>query len=164
MPRRAKMPLRSPLICDEKLWRGSRKPLKAVGISSISFNIHFCLPNDIYDWRVCQVENGAPHSDAGSLAAYHIALCTFFGWLPAPVYSENGSLAHEPRRFLFRFYKTAEATAADGRRRQQTSGSRQAIPGEESRRGRYLGLQSRARRSAATSGSHPSARGPVCAR
>src|SRR5882757_4437362 len=103
MPRRAKMPLRSPLICDEKLWRGSRKPLKAVGISSISFNIHFCLPNDIYDWRVCQVENGALHSGAGSLAAYHIALCTFFGWLPAPVYSENGSLAHEPRRFLFYF-------------------------------------------------------------
>src|SRR5712675_1804637 len=38
-----------------------------------------------------------------TLAGYHIAACTFFARLRAAVYSENGLLAHEPRRFLFHF-------------------------------------------------------------
>src|SRR5258708_11105923 len=96
-----------------------------------------------------------------AVAGYHSADWMRFAYSRAAVYSDNGPLAQEMRGAPLAFKKTAKATATDGRRRQQASGSRQAIPGEKPRRGCDRGLQSRARRSAAAPGSHAGIRRSV---
>src|SRR6266849_6739371 len=106
--------------------------------------------------RWCQAEKTGAQWWGGAAQVPHttsrVGMC--FARPCGGVYSGKGQLAHRiAQARSFAFEKTAEATARNGRRRQQTLGSRQAIPGEKPHRGRHIGVSGGAGRGSATPGS-----------